>query len=150
LKRSAIDYMRESPEYERATVKRDHRWISLASLSSSQGPVAAQPDSLVEKREEVTAFVKAAVDRAAEAKHAHGEDDAIARLALEWKIGRIQVRRLLARGEQYVTVLDLVLAGFSYPEVAEKLARSRREVELTVRYLEELLAARGFAAEPAA
>jgi hypothetical protein len=48
VKRSAIDYMRESPEYERATAKRDHRWISLASLSSPQGPVAAQPDSLVE------------------------------------------------------------------------------------------------------
>ena len=148
VKRSAIDYMRESPEYERATAKRDHRWISLASLSSSQGPVAAQPDSLVEKRQEVTAFVEAAAERAAAEKQANGDDDAIAVLALEWKIARIQVRRLLARGEQYVTVLALVLAGFSYPEVAEKLGLSRREVELTVRYLEELLAARGFAANP--
>jgi len=137
VKRSAIDYMRESPEYERATAKRDHRWISLASLSSSQGPVAAQPDSLVEKRQEVTAFVEAAAERAAAEKQANGDDDAIAVLALEWKIARIQVRRLLARGEQYVTVLALVLAGFSYPEVAEKLGLSRREVELTVRYLEE-------------
>ncbi|CAN5509980.1 hypothetical protein BH11MYX1_BH11MYX1_40590 [soil metagenome] len=150
VKRSAIDYMRESPEYERATAKRDHRWISLASLSSSQGPVAAQPDSLVEKRGEVTAFVKAAAERAAAEQRAHGGDEAITRLALEWKIGRIQVRRLLARREQYVTVLDLVLAGFSYPEVAEQLELSRREVELTVRYLEELLAARGFAADPTA
>jgi len=150
VKRSAIDYMRESPEYERATAKRDHRWISLASLSSSQGPAAAQPDSLVEKREEVTAFVKAAADRAATESVAHGDDDAIARLALEWKIGRIQVRRLIARGEHYVMVLNLVLAGFSYPEVAEKLGLSRREVELTVRYLEEMLAARGFAANPPA
>ena len=53
---------------------------------------------------------------------------------------RIHVRRLIARGEQYVAVLNAVLAGFSYPEIGEKLGISRREVELTVRYLEELLA----------
>jgi DNA-directed RNA polymerase specialized sigma24 family protein len=146
VRRSAIDYMRESPEYERATKKRDHRWISLATLSSSQGPAAALPDSLAEKRDQVTAFVRAAAERAAAEKRDHG-DDAIARLALEWKIGRIQVRRLIARGEQYVTVLAAVLAGFSYPEVADKLGLSRREVELTVRYLEELLHARGFGSE---
>jgi hypothetical protein len=146
VKRSAIDYMRASPEYERATEKREHRWISLATLSSSQGPTAALPDSLAEKRDQVTAFVRAAAERAAAEKRDHG-DDAIARLALEWKIGRIHVRRLIARGQQYVTVLAAVLAGFSYPEVADKLGLSRREVELTVRYLEELLHARGFGSE---
>lgn len=145
VKRSAIDYMRESPEYERATANRDHRWISLATLSSSQGPQAL-PDSLAEKRDQVTAFVRAAAERADAEKKEHGDDDAISRLALEWKIGRIHVRRLIARGDQYVSVLAAVLAGFSYPEVGEKLGISRREVELTVRYLEELLAARGFGA----
>jgi DNA-directed RNA polymerase specialized sigma24 family protein len=145
VKRSAIDYMRESPEYERATANRDHRWISLATLSSSQGPQAL-PDSLAEKRDQVTAFVRAAAERANAEKKTHGDDDAISRLALEWKIGRIHVRRLIARGDQYATVLAAVLAGFSYPEVGEKLGISRREVELTVRYLEELLAARGFGA----
>ena len=145
VKRSAIDYMRESPEYERATAKREHRWISLATLSSSQGPTAL-PDSLVEKRDQVQAFVAEAAQRAITEKKAHGDDEAISRLALEWKIARIHVRRLVARAEQYVTVLNAVLAGFSYPEVGEKLAISRREVELTVRYLEELLAARGFGA----
>jgi DNA-directed RNA polymerase specialized sigma24 family protein len=143
VKRSAIDYMRESPEYERATAKREHRWISLATLSSSQGPTA-MPDSLAEKRDQVTAFVRTAAARALAEQKTHGED-AIARLALEWKIGRIHVRRLIARADQYVTVLGAVLAGFSYPEVADKLGLSRREVELTVRYLEELLQARGFA-----
>src|SRR5256885_9600661 len=34
VKRSAIDYMRESPEYERGNAGRDDRWISLATLSS--------------------------------------------------------------------------------------------------------------------
>jgi hypothetical protein len=38
-----------------------------------------------------------------------------------------------------------VLAGHSYPEVAAALTITRREVELTVRCLEDLLAARGFA-----
>lgn len=143
VKRSAIDYMRESPEYERATSKREHRWISLATLSSSQGP-SALPDSLAEKRDQVTAFVATAAERARSEQKAHGDDDAIARLSLEWKIARIHVRRLIARADQYVTVLNAVLAGFSYPEVGEKLGISRREVELTVRYLEELLQARGF------
>jgi DNA-directed RNA polymerase specialized sigma24 family protein len=143
VKRSAIDYMRESPEYERATAKREHRWISLATLSSSQGP-SALPDSLAEKRDLVTAFVATAAERAHSEQKAHGDDDAIGRLSLEWKIARIHVRRLIARADQYVSVLNAVLAGFSYPEVGEKLGISRREVELTVRYLEELLQARGF------
>jgi DNA-directed RNA polymerase specialized sigma24 family protein len=34
VRRSAIDYMRESPEFERATPTRPHHWISLATLSS--------------------------------------------------------------------------------------------------------------------
>jgi DNA-directed RNA polymerase specialized sigma24 family protein len=143
VRRSAIDYMRESPEYERATAKREHRWISLATLSSSQGP-SALPDSLAEKRELVTAFVATAAERARSEQKAHGDDDAIGRLSLEWKIARIHVRRLIARADQYVSVLNAVLAGFSYPEVGDKLGISRREVELTVRYLEELLQARGF------
>jgi DNA-directed RNA polymerase specialized sigma24 family protein len=92
----------------------------------------------------VTAFVATAAERARSEQNAHGDDDAIGRLSLEWKIARIHVRRLIARADQYVSVLNAVLAGFSYPEVGEKLGISRREVELTVRYLEELLQARGF------
>jgi DNA-directed RNA polymerase specialized sigma24 family protein len=147
VRRSAIDYMRESPEYQRGNATRADRWISLASLSSS-GPVAPMPDSLAQKRDLVTAFVREAAARAIEEQREHGED-AIARLALEWKIGRIHVRRLIARADQYVAVLTSVLAGYSYPEIAERLALSRREVELTVRYVEELLQARGFGADPA-
>ncbi len=145
VKRSAIDYMRESPEYERKTATRDHRWISLATLSSSQGPRAVT-DSLAEKRDLVTQFVADAAKRAADEKTALGEDEAIGKLSLEWKVARIHVRRLIARGDQYVAVLNAVLAGFSYPEIGEKLGVSRREVELTVRYIEELLHERGFAA----
>ena len=138
VRRAAIDYMRASPEYERATSARPDRWVSLASLSSAN--VAPNPDSLVIKRAQVTAFVRAMVERA-EAS----EGDPIARLALEWKIERIHTRRLVQRGRRYLAVLGAVLAGNSYPEVASELGISRREVELSVRYLEELLAARGFA-----
>jgi DNA-directed RNA polymerase specialized sigma24 family protein len=142
VRRAAIDYMRESPEYERATERRDHRWITLATLASSAADRG--PDSLVEKRSALLAFLRAAVERAAAELAAHGED-AYARLAAEWAIPRIHVRRLAQRGEQYLRVIAAVLAGHSYPEVAEQLGVSRREVELTVHYIEELLAARRFA-----
>ena len=46
VRRAAIDYMRASPEYERATERRDPRWVSLATLTSSapdRGPDSRQP-----------------------------------------------------------------------------------------------------------
>jgi len=138
VRRSAIDYMRETPEFERAS----NRWISLASLTSAAP--SPEPDTLAEKRAEVVAFVRGALDHVRRESQQHG-DEALSRVALEWKLARIHVRRLLARGDQYLAVLSAVLAGHSYPEVAEQLAITRREVELTIRYLEELLAARGFA-----
>lgn len=142
VRRAAIDYMRESPEYERATERRDPRWISLATLTSSAPDRG--PDSLVEKRTTLLSFLRAAVARAEAETHDHGED-ALARLASEWDIPRIHVRRLVQRGAQYLKVIDAVLAGHSYPEVADALGVSRREVELTVFYIEELLSARRFA-----
>lgn len=143
VRRSAIDYMRDSPEYERATAARDHRWISLATLTSLAP--AQGPDSLVEKRTTLRAFLAAAAQRAGTEVRDHG-DDALGRLASEWDIPRIHVRRLVQRGAQYLQVLDAVLAGHSYPEAAELLGVSRREIELTVHYLEEFLALRRFAA----
>jgi DNA-directed RNA polymerase specialized sigma24 family protein len=41
-------------------------------------------------------------------------------------------------------MLAAVLEGHSYPEIAKRLSISRREVELTIRYIEELLKERGF------
>jgi DNA-directed RNA polymerase specialized sigma24 family protein len=146
VRRSAIDYMREQPEFDRGNVDRPPRWISLATLSSSEAP-AVGPDSLAEKRKLVLDFVRESVERAA-AEHESYGDDAFFRLALEWKIPRMQVRRLVVRGAQYVTVLTAVLEGASYPETAARLGLTRREVELTVRYLEELLQARGSADAP--
>jgi DNA-directed RNA polymerase specialized sigma24 family protein len=146
VKRSAIDYMRESPEYERGNAKREDRWISLATLNSRA--VAPNQDTLAEKRDLVLAFVRDCVGKARALVADHGEDDAQARLALDWKIDRTHVRRLIARGEQYLKVLTSVLEGHSYPETAERVGLTRREVELTVRYIEDLLEARGFATPP--
>jgi len=132
------------PEYQRGNVDRADRWVSLASFSSGDA-AAADPSSLAQKRAQVIAFVQATVDRAGAEHRAHGED-ALFQLALEWKITRIHVRRVVTRGEQYVAVLTSVLDG---PETATRLGITRREVELTVRYIEELLRARGFGAEAA-
>jgi len=142
VRRAAIDYMRTRPEYERATSHREPRWITLATLTSA-APARA-PDSLVEKRDALLSFLRSAVARAGEEAQSHG-DDAIARLSAEWAIPRIHVRRLVQRGTQYLQVIDAVLAGHSYPEIAATLQVSRREVELTVLYIEEFLTARRFA-----
>jgi RNA polymerase sigma factor (sigma-70 family) len=142
VRRSAIDYMRESPEYERATPRRPDRWISLATLSSS---APAGSDSLADKRNLVLSTVRDMVERAT-AEHKERGDEAFTHLALLWKVPRIHVRRLATKGAQFLAVLVGVLEGRGQAELAEALGITRREVELTVRYLEELLQAR-FAAE---
>ena len=80
VKRAAIDYMRASPEFERATPERAPDWVSLATLTSmAPSPIA---DSLVEKRELVINTVREMAARAtAEAKQRG--DDAYTHLALE-------------------------------------------------------------------
>jgi DNA-directed RNA polymerase specialized sigma24 family protein len=142
---SAIDYMRGSPEFERASGARPHRWISLASLSSLQP--APDPASLAGKRDLVVGMIRDMVARARDEVAARG-DDAYTQLALEWKISRIHVRRLATKGEQLLAVLAGVLEGRSHVEIAQQLAISRREVQLAVTYIEEVMHAR-LADEPA-
>lgn len=48
----------------------------------------------------------------------------------------------MTRGAQLQTVLVAVLAGHAHTEIAARLGITRREVELSVRYIEELLHAR--------
>jgi DNA-directed RNA polymerase specialized sigma24 family protein len=143
VRRSAIDHMREAPEFERATPNRPDRWISLATLTSNAA--APEPSSLNDKRKLVVDTVREMVRRTAAEFRARG-DDALTRLALEWRIPRLHVRRLVTKGEQFVTVLVAVLEGRSHIEIAASLGLTRREVELTVRYIEELMQAR-FAAD---
>ena len=139
VRRSAIDYMRGSPEFERATPTRPNRWVSLATLTSLAP--AADPSSLVAQRELVATTVREMVERATTEHRAHG-DTAFTQLALEWKIARIHVRRLATKGEQFLGVLAATLEGHNHTEIAARLSLTRREVELTVRYLEEMLQAR--------
>jgi len=138
VRRAAIDYMRASPEFARATPDRPPGWVSLATLSSA---APAVQDSLAPRRELVVAAVRDMVARTATEVRASGED-AYTQLALRWKIARIHVRRLAQRGEQLLAVLLAVLEGRTQREIAEQLAISRREVELSVRYVEELLQVR--------
>jgi len=127
VRTAAIDVMRAQPEYQRAKTK----WISLATLASNPGSPA--PASLVEKQREVERFLERAIEEA------EAPD-----IAERWKIDPKHVRRLATKGERYLPVLRLVLAGHSYPEVATQLGFTRREVELVVEYIEELLQVRGF------
>src|SRR5262249_12732978 len=137
VRRSAIDYMREHPDYERETASRPNAWITLATLTSSAP--AASLDSLTAKRREVLDTLR---DMVARTRAAAGDDDAHGALALEWKVARIHVRRLAARGDQLVAVFVGLLEGRSQAEIAETLGVTRREVELGVRYIEALLRAR--------
>ncbi len=139
VRRAAIDYMRRSPEFDRGNAERAPDWVSLATLSTL-APTQA-PSSLDGKRELVIATVREMVARATAELAAHG-DDAYTRLALEWKVPRIHVRRLATRGDQLLAVLLGVLEGRTQTEIAAALSLSRREVELAVRNVEELLQAR--------
>ncbi len=128
VRTAAIDVMRAQPEYQRAETK----WLSLATLSSNPGSPA--PASLIEKQRELERFLARAIEEAGEPG-----------IATVWNIDPKHVKRLATKGERYLPVLRLVLAGHSYPEVAAKLELTRREVELVVEYIEDLLQARGFA-----
>jgi DNA-directed RNA polymerase specialized sigma24 family protein len=138
VRRSAIDYMREHAEFERATPNRADRWISLVTLESGAPGVV---DSLAEKRALVVGELRTMVARAVAAFGERGED-ALGGLAAEWRISRVQVRRLIVHGARLGDVLAAVLEGHTQAEIATRLVMSRREVELTVRYLEELMQAR--------
>lgn len=143
VRTAAIDVMREHADYVRGSERREAGWISLHTLASQAG--APAPNSLAEKQREVERFLAQAVAEAQQAVAEHG-DDAVSSLAIGWKVEPLQARRVIKKGGQYLPILRLVLAGHSYPEVATQLAITRREVELIVGYIEELLQARRFAA----
>jgi DNA-directed RNA polymerase specialized sigma24 family protein len=139
VRRAAIDFMREHPEYRRATEREPAAWVSLATLASTTP--AAGPSSLAGKRHEVIASIREMVARARAAAQT-GDDDAFGALALAWRIGRIHVRRLATKGERLEAVLAGIVEGRQQDEIAKALGVTRREVELCVRYLEEVLHAR--------
>lgn len=142
VRRAAIDVMRGRPEFVRGG-ERGAGWLSLATLVTRDG--AAPPASLAQKRREVEQFLARAAREARAALEEHG-DDAAAKLASAWQIGVVHTRRLVKRIDDYEGVLAMILAGHTHAEIATRLGRTVREIELVVSYLEELCHARGFAA----
>ncbi len=140
VRTAAIDTMRQHAEYRRGA---DPGWVSLATLASS--PNAPPPSSLTEKQRDLARFLERALAEYAAAVTEHGAN-AVAILAARWAVDPVQVRRVGSKGERYLPVLRLVLLGYSYPEVGAQLDLTRREVELVVQYIEEMLSARRFAA----
>ncbi len=140
VRTAAIDVMRQHSEYRRGTSREEPGWVSLASLVTSPG--SPQP-SLVQKQQELERFLASALQQVAATIETHG-DDATTVLAARWRVEPLHVRRAQTKGDRYLPVLKLVLAGHSYPEVAKQLSLTRREVELVIQYIEELVSARGF------
>lgn len=143
VRRTAIDVMRGRPEFVRGGELRAPGWMSLATLVTRDG--AALPSSLAEMRREVEAFMTRVASEARDAVARHGAD-AAATLAARWQIGVLHTRRLIKRVDDYEVVFDMILTGHTQVEIASRMGRTVREVELVVSYLEELCHACGFAA----
>lgn len=129
----AIDHMRSHPEFKRSATGSDERWVSLATLGSA-GAEANAPSSVVYKRRQVLRDVADIVARVDELS----ADEAGRVLG----INRKHTRRVAKKGAHYGSALELLFAGHSYPEIADQLGLTRREVELIVQYVEELLTAK--------
>lgn len=142
VRSAAIDVMRGHPEFQRNYENQLPGWFSLATLVTVDG--AARPDSLQAKQREAEWFMTKAVESARNAIAEH-DDGAAAELARVWNVGVVHTRRLIKRIDCYPSVFAMILEGHTYGEIASVLALSRREIELTVRYIEEFYRARGFA-----
>lgn len=142
VRRTAIDVMRGRPEFVRGGEQRAPGWLSLATLVTQHG--APVVDSLVAKRREVERFIQGATREARAAFEQFG-DDAASKLAATWGVAVVHARRLVKRRDDYEQVLSLMFEGHTLAEIAERLGRTRREIELVVDYIEALCHARGFA-----
>ena len=138
VRRTAIDYMRVQPEFDRGGADRDPDWISLVTIVTGGGEAAA--DSIEQKRNHVLRDLDQAITSAVQAE-ADAGDDGLTRLAQKWGIPRLLVARLVKHADRFRAVIDLFFQGFGYVEIAAKLALSPREVELSVQYVKEFLAA---------
>ncbi len=75
-------------------------------------------------------------------------DNAFGQLAAMSQVPRLFIRRLVRKGALFGPVLNLLFQGKSSAEIAPDLSVTRREVELSVQYVEEFLAARYRSAGP--
>lgn len=129
---SALDYLRQYPEFRRTADSGD-RWVDLVSVASQCG--GANPNaSIDEKRQQVLLDLQGLLDAVCPAT-----DEQLPALAARWNVSVPSLRRLRKRSSHAVPVFRAALAGLSQRETADSLGLSRRDVELTLAYVEELL-----------
>lgn len=134
----AIDYLRGHDEYRRAAAAdgSGERWVSLHALTGSG--LAMAPASAEARRREVLDALAATVAAAAEIKR--GAD--VAAVASRLGVAPLHVRRAADRGERMQAVVELLFQGHRHGSIADALGLTRREVELALEHVEELLVAR--------
>jgi DNA-directed RNA polymerase specialized sigma24 family protein len=138
----AIDYLRRHPEYRRTETGEatNDRWVSLATLTSAAGVPA---DSAAAKRREVLDALAKTVAAVAAA-----DTEGAADLARQWRIAPVHTQRVAERGDRMVEVVELLFQGHRHGAIADQLGLSRREVELAIQHVEQLLTARWKEREP--
>src|SRR5690606_6413443 len=113
------------------------RWVSLQALTTG---AARQPaDSAVEKRRQVLDEIASTI--AACAAVSAGEADADT-VAAELGVEPIHVQRVIDRGERMQAVVELLFQGHRHDAIADQLNLTRRQVELALANVEELLVSR--------
>jgi DNA-directed RNA polymerase specialized sigma24 family protein len=136
----AIDYLRGHDEYRRpaagAADGSGERWVSLHALTGSG--LAMAPASAEARRREVLDALAATVAAAAEIQH--GAD--VAAVATRLGVAPLHVRRAAERGARMQAVVELLFQGHRHGSIADALGLTRREVELALEHVEELLVAR--------
>lgn len=143
VKSVAIDYLRGHDEYRRGgdgsadAAGSGGRWVSLHALTGSG--LADAPASAEARRREVLVALAETVAAAAAVQDAGADAGAIAsRLG----IAPVHVRRAAERGERMQAVVELLFQGHRHGEIADALGLTRREVEIAIKHVEELLVAR--------
>jgi DNA-directed RNA polymerase specialized sigma24 family protein len=135
----AIDYLRGHDEYRRgddAAAGSGDRWVSLHALTGSG--LAMAPASAEAKRREVMLALAATVAAADEVKRG-GDADAV---ASQLGVAPLHVRRAAERGARMQAVVELLFQGHRHGSIADALGLTRREVEIALEHVEELLVAR--------
>lgn len=135
---AAIDHLRGHPEFVRHPGEAGddgelRRWISLVTLASGDGRPGG--GSLADLRDRLLGDLEAVMARLARV-WTPGEIEALGRAL---GVAPLHLRRLKKRRSEVLPVVQGILAGMSQREVAVRLELSRRDVELTVGYVEELL-----------
>ena len=138
----AIDYLRGHAEYRRTGTRSSERgsadrWVSLLTYTTGVGAIA--PDSAAQRRREVLAALAETVAVCAGVRAGDAEAETV---AAQLGLAPLHVRRIAKRGPRMQDVVSLLFEGYRHGSIADQLGLSRREVELAIKHVEELLVAR--------